>query len=597
MPADRKLDPQDPRSPAGSGAARRGAEERSPAAATSAKTQAAPTAGSAAKPAAPQGAPSGVDDLVPTLALPKGGGALKNIGDKFAANAFTGSGGMSVPLPISPGRDLTPSLALEYSTGAGNGPFGIGWQLSVAAITRKTDRGLPTYDDAHEADTFILAGAEDLVPLLVESQGVWSPKIVESGGYRIFSYRPRDESGFARIERWQEIATGDVHWRTWTRDNHRSTYGTSSASRIADPAHPGRVFSWLLDETRDDRGNLVVFEYSAEDLQNVDTTAPEEHERLAVVQTQAQRYLRRVYYGNAAPDVAADWLFEVRLDYGDLQTDGSAGDPWPLRQDTFSNHRAGFDVRTRRLCRRILMLHHFEELPITSYLVAAIELTYDENPTATLLTAITRRGYLYDDVQEVYTSAAYPPIELTYSAAEIGTATQHLDPASLRDLPAGVDGGRFRFIDLDGEGIPGLLTEQAGHWFYKRGEGQGSFGPWQALPTLPSNARLGAQRLMDLDGDGQLSLASLGGGVPGYFDRTTPPGGNAAQWEPYRTFRTLPNIDLGAPNVQLLDLDGDGLADILVAEESRFLWYPSRGRDGFGPPLALSRPADEKAGP
>ena len=601
MPADRKPDPKDPRprpSAGGApGAARRGAEERSPGA-TSSKAPEAPATGLAAKaPTAGGSPPAGASDLVPTLALPKGGGALKNIGDKFAANAFTGSGGMSVPLPISPGRDLTPSLALEYSTGAGNGPFGIGWQLSVAAITRKTDRGLPTYDDAHEVDTFVFAGAEDLVPLLALSQGVWSPKIVESGGYRIFSYRPRVESGFARIERWQEIATGDVHWRTWTRDNHRSTYGTSAASRIADPAHPGCIFSWLLDETRDDRGNLVVFEYSAEDLENVDTTAPEEHERLALVQAQAQRYLRRVYYGNAAPGVAADWLFEVRLDYGDLQADGSAGDPWPLRQDTFSSHRSGFDVRTRRLCRRILMLHHFEELPLASTLVAAIELTYDENPTATLLTAITRRGYLYDTVQEAYTSAAYPPIELTYSAAEISTATHHLDPASLRDLPAGVDGGRFRFVDLDGEGIPGLLTEQAGHWYYKRGEGEGTFGPWQALPTLPSNARLGAQRLVDLDGDGQLSLASLGGTVPGYFDRTTSPGEDTAQWEPYRTFRTLPNIDLSAPNVQLLDLDGDGLADILVAEESRFLWYPSRGRDGFGPPLALSRPADEKAGP
>ncbi|MBK8264630.1 MAG: hypothetical protein IPK80_25210 [Nannocystis sp.] len=231
-----------------------------------------------------------------------------------------------------------------------NGPFGIGWHLSVAAITRKTDRGLPTYDDAREADTFIVAGSEDLVPMLVESEGDWIPKVTESGGYRIFSYRPRVESGFARIERWKEIATGDVHWRTWTRDNHRSTYGTSAASRVADPAHPERIFSWLLDETRDDRGNLVVFEYSAEDLENVDTTALEEHQRLAVVQTQAQRYLRRVYYGNAAPDVAADWLFEVRLDYGDLEVDGGAGDPWPVREDTFSSYRSGFDVRTRRLC-------------------------------------------------------------------------------------------------------------------------------------------------------------------------------------------------------------------------------------------------------
>ena len=540
----------------------------------------------------------GGGELVPSLSLPKGGGALKNIGDKFAANAFTGSGGMSIPLPLSPGRELTPSLGLSYSTGAGNGPFGVGWQLSVASITRKTDRGLPTYDDASEADTFIFAGAEDLVPLLEENGGTWTAKIVESGGYRIFSYRPRVEAGFARIERWLEIATGDVHWRTWTRENVRSTYGTSTSSRIAHPEHPERIFSWLIDEIRDDRGNIVVFEYSAEDLENVDTEALEEHERLAVVQAQAQRYLRRVYYGNEAPGVAADWLFEVLLDYGELAEDGSVSGTWPVRQDSFSSFRSGFDVRTRRLCRRVLMIHHFAELPVDPDLVAATELTYDENPNATLLISATQRGYLYDEVAEEYTSRAYPPVSLTYSAAVIDETVRYLDSESLRDIPGGIDGGRFRFVDLNGEGLPGLLTEQAGHWYYKRSEGGGVFGPWQPLPRLPSNADLGTQRLVDLDGDGQLSLASFGGTLRGYYKRASIPGGSPEpKWENFRAFVAVPNIDMGAPNVQLLDINGDGRADILVAEASRFVWYPSRGRDGFGAPVILSRPHDEDAGP
>ncbi|WP_366836081.1 SpvB/TcaC N-terminal domain-containing protein [Nitrosomonas sp.] len=34
------------------------------------------------------------------------------------------------------------------------------------AITRKTDKGLPRYNDADESDVFILSGAEDLVPVL-----------------------------------------------------------------------------------------------------------------------------------------------------------------------------------------------------------------------------------------------------------------------------------------------------------------------------------------------------------------------------------------------------------------------------------------------
>ena len=45
---------------------------------------------------------------------------------------------------------------------------------------------------------------------------------------------------------------------------------------------------------------------------------------------------------------------------------------------------------------------------------------------------------------------------------------EEVDPASLENLPIGLDGSTYRWTDLHGEGIPGILTEQAGAWFYKR---------------------------------------------------------------------------------------------------------------------------------
>ena len=104
---------------------------------------------------------------LPAVTLPKGGGAIRNMGEKFAANPTTGTGGLSVPLATSPGRGgLAPKLSLSYDSGAGNGAFGFGRSLSLPTITRKTDKGLPTYDDRTDTDVFVLAGAEDLVPLL-----------------------------------------------------------------------------------------------------------------------------------------------------------------------------------------------------------------------------------------------------------------------------------------------------------------------------------------------------------------------------------------------------------------------------------------------
>src|SRR6185295_18432038 len=104
---------------------------------------------------------------LPAVSLPRGGGAIRGIGEKFTANPSTGTGSLSVPLASSPGRSgFGPQLSLSYDSGAGNGPFGFGWSLSLPAITRKTDKGLPQYRDADESDVFLLSGAEDLVPLL-----------------------------------------------------------------------------------------------------------------------------------------------------------------------------------------------------------------------------------------------------------------------------------------------------------------------------------------------------------------------------------------------------------------------------------------------
>src|SRR5262249_35290457 len=140
----------------------------------------------------------------PSISLPKGGGSIRGLGEKFAANPVTGTGSMTVPIAVSPGRGgFGPQLSLSYDSGAGNGPFGLGWNLSLPAITRKTDKGLPQYNDAEESDVFILSGAEDLVPELDSNQQrLKAPRQFNGENFTVYRYRPRVEGLFARIERW-----------------------------------------------------------------------------------------------------------------------------------------------------------------------------------------------------------------------------------------------------------------------------------------------------------------------------------------------------------------------------------------------------------
>jgi Salmonella virulence plasmid 65kDa B protein len=261
----------------------------------------------------------------PTVSLPKGGGAIKGMGEKFAANPVTGTGSMSVPIATSPGRSgFGPQLSLAYDSGAGNGIFGMGWSLSAPSITRRTDKGLPRYWDGEESDVFILSGAEDLAPVL-KADG--NREILDSpdGQFKIQRYRPRIEGLFARIERWTKVGSGEMHWRSITKDNVTTLYGQTAESRIADPSEPTHVFSWLICESYDDKGNAIRYGYKSEDKgKSVGINTAQAHERNRTPESRStNRYLKRIQYGNPTPRQAnedlsqrKDWLFEVVFDNG-----------------------------------------------------------------------------------------------------------------------------------------------------------------------------------------------------------------------------------------------------------------------------------------
>src|SRR5207247_1856208 len=149
-------------------------------------------------------------------------------------------------------------------------------------------------------------------------------------GYTVRRYRPRIEGVFARIERWTKITTGEIPWRAITRDNVTTLYGKDDDSRIFDPADPSpasptRVFTWLICQSYDDKDNAIVYEYAAENDDNVDRGQANERNRVRT----ANRYLKRIKYGNRTPsrDAATweatdptqlpkdTWMFEVVFDY------------------------------------------------------------------------------------------------------------------------------------------------------------------------------------------------------------------------------------------------------------------------------------------
>src|SRR6185503_3517473 len=187
--------------------------------------------------------------------------------------------------------------------------------------------------------------------------------------------------------------------------------GKTAESRISNPAKPVEIFSWLICESHDDKGNAIRYEYKSEDSDGIDFAAANERNR----NRSAQRYIKHIRYGNKTPrqsneDLTQrnDWLFEVVFDYGEhSQTDPNPNDPGDrvCRHDPFSTYRAGFEIRSYRLCQRILMFHHFpDEIIGRDCLVKSTDFVYREsrgnitdrqrgNPIASFLASVTQNGY------------------------------------------------------------------------------------------------------------------------------------------------------------------------------------------------------------
>ncbi len=566
---------------------------------------------------------------VPSLSLPKGGGAIKGIDEKFSVNAVNGTASFSVPLPFSPARGASPSLTLSYNSGGGNGIFGLGWNIGLSSIKRKTDKGLPQYIDSIDSDTFLFAGAEDLVPefkkqadgsFVLDANGeyVINEKDSTDGLFLIRYYIPRIEGLFARIERWYAKNGAEIKWKITTKENTTTLFGWTANARMTNPEDDTKIFEWLPEFMFDDKGNCAHYIYKLENNTGFDNAFLHNRNRFKDGKiTYTNTYLEKVLYGNKIPykkfgdayPPANDYLFSTVFDYGTLLSTDTVNtvNNWDFRPDAFSDYKAGFEIRTTRLCKRVLLFHHFkgsiepDGSVIEEYdgLVKSLNFEYDtaSQQDFTFLKSITAFGYIKQTTGTppivTYTQKNLPATEFKYQKHDWNKDVKAISSEALAHAPVGLDEQQYQFTDLFNEGLSGILTEQANGWYYKHNLGNGKFEQAKLVTPKPSFVGLGsAMQLADLDADGGKQLVSFSNEPSGYFELD-----DENEWQGFRSFKAKPNIDFGDSNTRMLDLNGDGKHEVVISEDNVFTWYPSEGRNGYAAAHKTVKSFDEEAGP
>jgi RHS repeat-associated protein len=558
------------------------------------------------------------------ISLPQGGGAIAGLGETFHSDLHSGTGTLTIPLELPQGRNgFTPELALTYGSGTGNGPFGLGWSLTVPFIARKTSAGVPRYRDtdadptAH--DIFQFTGQDDLVA--VQSAG-------PATGQR---FRPRTEGAFGRIERHPDPAdpTKDT-WEVHGIDGRRSVFGGLDAggepAAITNPATGSpRIFSWALTRIEDPFRNRIEYLYERDAVRQQGPPRIHHWDQL---------YLSQIRYADHGDPDAPDFLVSIRFGYEN-------------RPDPFSTHRAGFEIRTVRRCTSITVATHLGGVsrPERSYRLRYV----DPAP----LNGISLLGAIELDGEGSGGHQPVPPLLLGYREFDPARRVMRQVPAA--QLPPQPLGDPSReLIDLSGDGLPDLVELGASPRYW-RNRGDGGFDAPRPIPGAPASVRLeqpGVQ-LADADGDGRADVlvtatgvgtgTGTAPGVAGYCPigpngprgplafrpfRQAPPfsledaavrlvdltgdgvtdavrsGSSiecyfaAAQqgWEPTavryvprQQAEAFPDLDFADPRVTWADMNGDGLTDPVLVHDGSIQYWPSRGHGDWGPRVTMER--------
>ena len=562
------------------------------------------TSGGVALPSADTGSAVGGQ----AVALPSGAGTPLGMGESFSAQVTTGLATYSVPIGLPKARgSVQPNLMLSYNSSAGPGIAGIGWNIGASAITRKTDHGMPGFDDRaqwHANQDRFSFGAEELVPICVVAgatcTGALNGEVMPqwADGWQYF--RARIEAGFMRFFWSPDHRT----WIAQAKDGTTLEFGVPqdgsgyTGGIEANPTRASEIVGWH-----------IVRQYDAHrDLQGVGANTPVNVIVYQYMNDGSVAYLSDIYdtppAANPGRADVTQYAHHARLNYEE-------------RPDKLVSFRSGWRTDFRlRLIGIDVTSKAFESAADSRQLVRRYHLAYDSSSHVSTLVSFQQEGRCSFAVEETGSgslpSTACPqlsPLRFEYQKVS-STLSPVTDAAgltfeafatalkSLANSPPHTLGQTdTALMDINGDSLPDVVVTSPGlfegkHGLYLNGA-QGALGFTSNLGmqvlgdatvdagvlTL-SNPNVSAA---DLDADGRVNLVYMPGTsnytvfAPAYSS------GNGWAWQATGVTAASGqsvkiNWTKNAKRTQVMDVNGDGLVNVVYSSATEMQTFFSLGR-------------------
>lgn len=173
-----------------------------------------------------------------------------------------------IPIPIQPGIDqMTPKLALVYTSGGGVGAAGVGWDLPLPAIALNTRDGVRPGEVAADVERYQPGEAVERYAsnfgavAVVRDQPLWADStptyVISPFNDQVVQPIPDEHSN-------PHVGADEAAWEVKLKDGTRYRYGfTDQASLFKNRGIPDqeRKVVWYLDEVEDRHGNPMRYYY------------------------------------------------------------------------------------------------------------------------------------------------------------------------------------------------------------------------------------------------------------------------------------------------------------------------------------------------